>query len=589
MKTLLLFTLLFSSHLFASKEVGNGGDAVVCRNNAGDITKVELLDYYEARVMRGIEVNLGDESLSVEEKVDLVLKRLKKRAPLRFAKYTKLFEEFFDETKFISNIHLVDIPDSENVLFGKGCLVEQLAIQHEPTFPQDSRYLINKDLWDLMSKDHQAGLILHEIIYLEALNQEYKPHENSKMVRYFNSFISSDLMLNSSAKSFYETVYLSELYSNEIIQGLEVNLFNNPLVFNNVDVIPELKSIQGIAYYIQGRSILAAEGSKGLFHSNGILKELRLKNSEYFKVGNQKVQFLKGSTTIFYSNGSLSYGELVPSQSLQALNYKLAIRKPLTVFFHENGMLKHLIFKQNDVSGAIKHNGDWHDLCPDIQSDELEFDTEGNYSFGCLLAPTSISFLGQIISLSKLQSTGESVSGEIRGNQMIKYLSFDLELKDGTFININNNKVISATIVNEIKIKDLYFTSRIRFYDCDGCPSTISSAHLAKDSTYIVNGLSLNLKKSAFTEFDLNENIIASDLNGVQNLTLHNYAFTFTGISPDKIELYSNGMIKAATLNEAAKLKCSNGKVANFPSGNKILKFDSDGFLNSEIKECRLN
>ncbi|MEK6580153.1 MAG: hypothetical protein AABZ55_13075 [Bdellovibrionota bacterium] len=42
----------------AGTATGNGGHAVVCRNSAYQITRVELLDFYEARLLRGINHNL---------------------------------------------------------------------------------------------------------------------------------------------------------------------------------------------------------------------------------------------------------------------------------------------------------------------------------------------------------------------------------------------------------------------------------------------------------------------------------------------------------------------------------------------------
>ena len=57
----ILLGLIFPMLGFAGDERGNGGDAVVCRDQVGKITKVELLDYYEARVMRNIQIDLGSD------------------------------------------------------------------------------------------------------------------------------------------------------------------------------------------------------------------------------------------------------------------------------------------------------------------------------------------------------------------------------------------------------------------------------------------------------------------------------------------------------------------------------------------------
>src|SRR4051794_27132981 len=57
--------------LMVGHERGNGGDAVVCRDHDDKIISVELLDFFEARNMRGIYLDLGDDSLSVDQKVQL--------------------------------------------------------------------------------------------------------------------------------------------------------------------------------------------------------------------------------------------------------------------------------------------------------------------------------------------------------------------------------------------------------------------------------------------------------------------------------------------------------------------------------------
>src|SRR5205085_1885391 len=52
-------------------------------------------------------------------------------------------------------------------------------------------YTINKDLWDRMNTNNRAGLILHEIIYKEALRDGQ--HDSVK-ARYFNAYLSSTKM-----------------------------------------------------------------------------------------------------------------------------------------------------------------------------------------------------------------------------------------------------------------------------------------------------------------------------------------------------------------------------------------------------------
>lgn len=185
MKKLMMIMALTATQLIASlavaeTTVGNGGDLVVCRNSQNKITSVELLDYFEARELRGIVADIA----STDQAID----RLKRLSPKRAERYRAAIADFNANALFKSGVELTDVPDSDHDLLPAGCKIEQLAIQRKPQFPEDKLYLINKDLWDLMSARDQAGLKLHEIIYRDTLDAG---KTDSKTSRYFNSLISS--------------------------------------------------------------------------------------------------------------------------------------------------------------------------------------------------------------------------------------------------------------------------------------------------------------------------------------------------------------------------------------------------------------
>jgi hypothetical protein len=186
----LLSALLLVSPAFAAggQEVGNGGNAVVCRDEGGAITSAELLDFYEARTLRGIQRDLGPPGLSVDEKFGIVLKRLGRLSPERVSLYTLAHGGFPRESRFLPGVKLTTVPDSFHVAIPDGCQVEQLAIQKQPEFPEDRRYTINQDLWQKLDNDSRTGLILHEIIYGEALGYGAT---DSVGTRYLNSKLCS--------------------------------------------------------------------------------------------------------------------------------------------------------------------------------------------------------------------------------------------------------------------------------------------------------------------------------------------------------------------------------------------------------------
>src|SRR5687767_5035266 len=66
-------------------KVGNGGDAVVCKDAAGAIRTVRLLDFYEGEIFRGLVPELGPAELTPVEKAVYAFERLARLDPARSA------------------------------------------------------------------------------------------------------------------------------------------------------------------------------------------------------------------------------------------------------------------------------------------------------------------------------------------------------------------------------------------------------------------------------------------------------------------------------------------------------------------------
>lgn len=190
----------------AGKEVGNGGNSVVCRDPKTNaiLPGTELLDYYEAKKYSSSEfdIDLGDPSLGVRDKVILALKRLTKVDPLRASMYaataadfldgiekTTLHPEDKDSSVIIDDIQLFSIPDSNHPSWPLGCKVEQTAIRPKRAYWKDKILLISKPIWDSLDNDGKAGLVLHETVYAEAVANGQLDSDGS---RYLNAIISSN-------------------------------------------------------------------------------------------------------------------------------------------------------------------------------------------------------------------------------------------------------------------------------------------------------------------------------------------------------------------------------------------------------------
>ena len=255
MSLILIGALLVSLTAFGN-ERGNGGDVVVCKDTQGKITSSTILDVYEAKEMRGFDLDLGSSDLSMIKKWEFLFNRVATISPT-FSKSLEAEVALFNqEAKFVDNIILNDIPDSDHLYIPKDCQILQIAIQRTPEFPNDRRFVISNDLWKLLDNDNKIALILHEVIYKIAIKNEQM---NSKNSRYFNSLIFSGEILKFKGVELARLVtklewslsyitYLHkgfEFFANDYFEVTKkiggplvtprmINLFNNELLVNQV-------------------------------------------------------------------------------------------------------------------------------------------------------------------------------------------------------------------------------------------------------------------------------------------------------------------------------------------------------------------
>lgn len=180
--------MLFAQTLLAAEGgggsvAGNGGDALVC-----DSGEVSFFDLFEARNVRGLKIDFGPEGLEPSEKVEYALERL----PDVLSALRSLVEdrlELFQKRSVIGDFDLVDIPDSDNIFVKPGCHIEQAVVQRQPLAPDEPIFYISKRLWDRMDNDSRAALILHEIIYYDAI---INGHTSSRITRALNAYMMAE-------------------------------------------------------------------------------------------------------------------------------------------------------------------------------------------------------------------------------------------------------------------------------------------------------------------------------------------------------------------------------------------------------------
>ncbi|MEM7646386.1 MAG: hypothetical protein AAF203_05710, partial [Pseudomonadota bacterium] len=197
MKYLLVILLIivnFPDHSAAGTDfIGNGGDVIFCESGSPFLIQVleeaEAKEYFAADPVENWKNNPTEAAL-------FYLESLKRRQPLFAQKLEEQIKKFGDETRFLYGKELADIDDSKHQVVPAGCRIRQ-AIRLQLTPPKTplgypEKYIINGDLWNLLSTTQKAILILHEVLYEVYLIGSQKDKEkiagwpNSTQSRYFN-------------------------------------------------------------------------------------------------------------------------------------------------------------------------------------------------------------------------------------------------------------------------------------------------------------------------------------------------------------------------------------------------------------------
>ncbi len=160
---------------------GGGGKGVACTTEGKK--SLEILDFYEARLLYGLDVpeNLNSKEEAVEKLAQLVGRHYANADTVLDAKYFEGIKKKIDavvlnKIKFISaDKKLNATNDSFEPLIGKSCEIVQIAV-----FYDESTLLVDKSLWDGLNWTNRIGLVAHELFY--SLHRQ-KGATNSVMTR----------------------------------------------------------------------------------------------------------------------------------------------------------------------------------------------------------------------------------------------------------------------------------------------------------------------------------------------------------------------------------------------------------------------
>lgn len=201
----IVFSVFFSFSTIAfswgGDEKGNGGNVLVCQNNQ-DVT-YELLDFYEARVIYNYKTDLNYENEPWQNLVQKKIQQISIVSPLRAADYTKLLAEILENKIFLKDGEFVSSEDAGPVLIPDNCKIKQIASQFVHPVSKKRFFYFNLDVWNQLDSFQKAGLLLHEIILVEAIESG---HQTSKRARHLNALVNSQDFHQLSQKDFRDFI-----------------------------------------------------------------------------------------------------------------------------------------------------------------------------------------------------------------------------------------------------------------------------------------------------------------------------------------------------------------------------------------------
>lgn len=201
LKASVLLVALLPCKVLAGVHVGNGGDVVVCYEDAAQtkISTVELLDHYEAvAILRGMTPSLGT-SADFHDGIRLMVERIKRHDYGAALNIQVHLDDFLTNASFIGNGQFVDISDSLHVVVPEKCRIRQIAIQRDPRWPEEPRYLVDENLFLKLTPQSKAMLAMHEALYRIA---SMHGQVNSLNVRYLTAYLASERPEVDSAETF---------------------------------------------------------------------------------------------------------------------------------------------------------------------------------------------------------------------------------------------------------------------------------------------------------------------------------------------------------------------------------------------------
>lgn len=409
---------------------GNGGDLVVCSN--GKPFQYKLLDLYEAEVFNpDVEFDFGPEGQSLDGKVGNIISRLSRLDPERADLYSSYYETFMSEV-ISTNDNLEDVKDSFHLTMPNDCEVKQFAIQLGDSFSiPGKRYLINQQLWDLVDTNTKAALVMHEIIYRDALQSG---HRDSISTRAFNALLLSEDFTELSKSEYKSFLKANSLELISKYPGLKIIKDEDTLYHQDGITVLLTKSAEGAYVYLFGEKFDIPAGSEITFRRDARLGHIRLSEARVFEYEGSIVDIKSIS---YYSDGELGVGISkegrdkilvggVTLEGLSNISFYKNLKKVSSVTILS---VDSILF---DVQGRTTK----------ISGQNLQFHKDGSLKGAFLLEPFSIDFMGKKVSIHFNLRTHPN--GQIKRFRLVNPMSIKVgeEYFTGRYVNLADDGTV---------------------------------------------------------------------------------------------------------------------------------------------------
>jgi|GEM_PF-7016646 hypothetical protein len=317
MKTTLLISLLvFSSSVFAYDR-----DSFVLYCEKGQSM---ALDYHEVKILRGRTVDWTGSGRTAQDKFEFLVGKIGERFPETSNKFKKWQGEFAQEALFISDADLDSSGAPLDLPIPNGCEIKAVITQRDKEFAEDRTYLVNKNLWDKLSPEAQAGALLNAFMSRDSKHtSEFgASYMNARDVRKWNAFFATNEYRQITTPKMWKEVleptkfeyWLDGLYS----PGRSRFYENGSIAESYVN------SSRAYKAQVQGRTI-TVKGYQGRYDDEkwgtiylsrqGQIYKFGLVNDEEFSVGGFKYSGIKNLE--IYSSGNIKQIEFKRSRRMK--------------------------------------------------------------------------------------------------------------------------------------------------------------------------------------------------------------------------------------------------------------------------------